>query len=500
MEIKFDNKNIMMYREMLRQTKIVQETAESVVPDTDEDIGKIAALQSSVLLKSKDVTARGILISGEAIASLMYITETQDKVSFVKLSKLFTIEYDRADIEEELLTQIKLSVLSAEARIINPRKVSVSFEISGELSAYSQDTLTVESGFSTTNQVGLHAKYESAEVNVVSAVCEKTFSLNEQFSFPLGKPRPSRIVSANVEFLVNDTQSVGTKQIVKGSTEVNLCYISEEVNYPVKIEFSTPFSQIIDVGEEDTDNCTVLMSLTGLYYDIADSIGGDKLLELELHGLVQLVSRSSRQLVYVSDAYSNLMRASCEREESQIKILNDMRKIKLSADERINLVEDCADVLSLFVSAGRISCGQNKINVIVNIDVIYRTISGQLSSVRRNMELENDWDPVSYEMHSVRLADVYMRPDGQYLDSHLSLEINCMVCGKVEISKVISVLLNEDEPINTEAYPSVSLVRCSGESLWELAKAYCSSVEKIKASNQLEGDISGHMILVPKSI
>ena len=77
MEIKFENKNVSMYREISRQTKKVQESAESVVPDTDDDIGRIATVQSYVMLKSKDITSRGVLISGEAVASLLYITESQ---------------------------------------------------------------------------------------------------------------------------------------------------------------------------------------------------------------------------------------------------------------------------------------------------------------------------------------------------------------------------------------------------------------------------------------
>ena len=71
MEISFENKIISAYKEICRQTKRIQICAESVVPDTDEDIGRVATVQSSVLLKSKDLTGRGVLISGEAQAALL---------------------------------------------------------------------------------------------------------------------------------------------------------------------------------------------------------------------------------------------------------------------------------------------------------------------------------------------------------------------------------------------------------------------------------------------
>ena len=55
MEISFENKTINIYREVHHQTKRVQESAESVVPDTDDDIGKLASVQTAVMLKSTDM-------------------------------------------------------------------------------------------------------------------------------------------------------------------------------------------------------------------------------------------------------------------------------------------------------------------------------------------------------------------------------------------------------------------------------------------------------------
>ena len=72
MEIGFENKTINIYREVHHQTKRIQESAESVVPDTDDDIGKVSSVHTSVMLKSKDVTSRGVTVSGEATASLVY--------------------------------------------------------------------------------------------------------------------------------------------------------------------------------------------------------------------------------------------------------------------------------------------------------------------------------------------------------------------------------------------------------------------------------------------
>lgn len=500
MEISFENKVISFYREICRQTKRIQISAESVVPDTDEDIGRMASVQTSVMLKSKDLTGRGVLISGEATASLLYITEDQQSVSFVRLTKLFSIEYEVADIDAETVAQISLSILNTEARVINPRKVSVTLELCGELSCYKQEELCVDSCLPESQRRCVHARYDSAELALASAACEKTFSISEQFPFPSGKPCPCRLVSQKTEFIISDCQLIGRKVIIKGTAEIGVCYLSQEANYPVKTEFSTPFSQIVDIGEESMDSCTVLPELTSGYFELTDTINGEKALDMELHGVLQLICRSRRRMSYVADVYCNLMPAQCELESLNYGVVSETQRIKLSADERISIVDDCADVLSAFVSIAHLSQEQTKMTASVNIDVVYRTNSGLLSSARRSVSMEGECSSSNIRLLGSRLTDVYLRPDSQFIDGHISVELSYLICSSVELKKVGSVTLDDASQFDMREYPTVTMVRAEGESLWELAKTYHSSVEKIGELNELDGELNGKMLLIPKTV
>lgn len=500
MEIKLDSKSTTAYRELTYQKKVIQEICESVVPDTDEDIGKIAAVQSSVLLKSKDITSHGVLITGEATASLIYITESQEKLSFMKIKKAFSIEYDVPEITQNDIAQINLVVVSNEAKLINPRKVSVCFEIAGDLCCYVSEEVPVEYGLPAECAEGIHIKYESSELSVISSVCEKTFSINEQLGFVNGKPEPSRIVSADARLYIIDTQFVGTKAIVKGSAEIQLTYLSDEVSYPVKTEMNTSFSQVIDISDENVDSCNIIPVVTGLYYSIADSISGDKILDLELHAVLQLSCRSDRHILYVSDSYSNVMASECAREKFIYNTVSDTRKIKMSADERLNIAEDCSDVLSMFVSIGQLSHDEEQLKANIYIDILYKKDSGEICSVRRTIMMQNDLPGLGCRICATKLADIYLRPDGQLVDAHLALELFYLTCSTVEFTRVQSIKLEEEKVIELDKYPTVTLVKCTEESLWDLAKKYHSSVEKIKASNEDCEEIYGKMLLIPKTI
>ena len=101
---------------------------------------------------------------------------------------------------------------------------------------------------------------------------------------------------------------------------------------------------------------------------------------------------------------------------------------------------------------------------------------------------------------SARLTDVYLRPDGQYVDGHMALELSCVSVGSVEVRRVDSIELDEENGFDLSQYPAVTLVRAGDKTMWELAKAYHSSVEKISAANQTEDAGSAGLLLIPKCV
>ena len=500
MKIDLENKTKKCYREIIRQNRRIQETAECVVPDVNDDIGKIASIQTSVYLKSKDITGRGVIVTGEAQAAVLYITEGERAVSYIKINKPFTLEFDCAELDADTVAQVKLDVVNTEARVLNPRKISLTFEIAGDLSCYKEENVVVKTELAAGEHRGIHAHSCETEHVCINAVCEKTFTLSEQFVFPVGKPGPAQIVIPKVVFAVNDCQLIGTKLIVKGNMEISACYLSEEVNYPLKMDFSTPFSQITDIGTEDMDTCSAMIELSSVYYDIVNTINGEKALDIEIHAVLQAVSRKNEKFAYISDVYSNLMPTQCEMRQYSINAAASCQQIKLICDERVNVVDDCVDVLSVYTSISQLSMQNDKISAAVMLDIIYRTQGGGLSSVRRLLSLSADCGKAPDRLINAYLADVYLRPDGAYIDSHIVIELNYLYAHNKELSCVSALTLDEEAPYDFSAFPTVTLVRWENEDIWELAKAYHSSVEQILSVNQFSEDGERKMLLIPKSV
>ena len=248
------------------------------------------------------------------------------------------------------------------------------------------------------------------------------------------------------------------------------------------------------------DHCSAVIQLTSCYCDLTDTINGEKALDTELHAVLQLVCYSRQSIEYISDAYSNLMPAQCTVQTRKFSSVSSVQQVKMSADERINVVEDCTDVLSVFSSVSQVTLLPDKISAVITLDIVYRTADGSLSAVRRFISVENPGGTSQARLISARIADTYLRPDGAYIDGHISVEVNYQYTTSMEINRVESVVLDDENAYDPAQFPAVTLVRAEGESLWELAKAYHSSIERIKAMNELEDSTEGKMILIPKAI
>ena len=499
MDIIFEPKTVKAFRECAHQIKRTQLSMEGVVPDVSDDIGRLCFLQPSVLLKSKDVTARGAAVTGEMTVALLYINELENAVFDLHFTQSFSLEFELPEPDPDMLLQVRLFVSSTEARAINPRKVSVSVEVGGELTGYTEGETPISVEIPPVEDNRIYARKEAVQTAMINAVCEKTFVVNEQFPFSGGRAAPERLVAQDVSFRLAERQLIGSKILLKGTVCVRVCSFSQENDYPVFSDFTAPFSQLVDIGREEMDGCEVQIEPTSVYFNLVDSIGGEKALDAEIHAVAQLVSRCRQTVEYVSDAYAGRCPSTLTFEPRSVSAAEPPERILLEADNKIELPDDCEDVLSVLATLGQCSAAQGKAEASINFDVLYRSAAGTLSYVKRAVSVTADCPDQTVVILDKRLLDNYLRPEGNQLIGRVSVEMWIERRAETEIRCALAMSLDEGSPYDDAALPTVCAVRVDRESIWDLAKRYHSSCEKIEALNEIDGPIRGKMLLIPKS-
>lgn len=490
MELLFEAKTRRFWRECLHSEERSLVELEGVVPDVNDDVASIASVRAVVRLTSKEVTSRGLRVGGEVEAVLLCITENADAVQAVKLCKEFETEIAAQGLSSDE-GQAFLRVLRAEGRVVNPRKLSVNAEIGVEASLWMRED-TVTELLPTEEDAGLLCGLsEEAEITGASAVGEKSFAVTESFVFPPERPVPKRLLCAESSFSLGETSRIGSRLIVKGALQIAVLYEAEGFVWPLRQTFSAPLSQIVDLGAEDAICCTLRCEISAQYFDLSDSIGGVSL-SAELHGLLQAVCRARENVRCLSDAYSNSMPLRCLMTELALPHAEETRSISFRASELIAAPEDCAELLAVLPGLTR-----QENEVVVELDLLYRTVNGEIASVRRVLPLRGELSDPDARVLSLcwKRCDLTIEVGG--VQCELEAELRCQKLGVQTKRALCGAELDDEHPIDRSALPAFTLVRGEGESLWELARRYHSSVAAIESANP--GQTTDEMLLIPRA-
>ena len=492
MDIQFEESVVSVYRDLARTSRKTHFTMESVVPDTKDDIGRILSVRPVLYFKSKELSGNVAQITGEAAATVFYVNEAEDAVSFVRLSQSFSLEYELPRLDGSAELQLRLSPGSVQARAVNPRKLSVDMEVQGDLTVSARTELVVSQQLPEKVWTPVHLQSGEMESVQIAQVCEKNFTVTDQLAFPDGAPRAGEIMAASLRYRVGETENVGGRLLVKGQALLRLDYLPEDGAVPHGENFTLPFSQLVELSSEDTSDARVQIEPTSAYMELIDAVDGQKLLSVELHALAQVRALRTQTVAFFRDAYSNLMPCACTVAEQTLVTGETSRRENLTAEESVELPEEFSELLTLYATMN--ANGANGASV--SVDLLCRSAEGKLFPMRRSVSLAApetaaNWDDLSYELSGL---------DWQVNGKTLELRVEAIRSGQERQTaccrRLSALTLDEEKAFDTSAYPAVTAVWAETESVWELAKMYHSSPEAIGALNE---DLSRRPVFVPKA-
>lgn len=460
------------------QRKTARVSAESVIPDTREDLARVLWAQGGVLLKGKELGAGSVTVNGEAWASVLYLTEGEGRLNWLRLQKPFALDFDTDGNDEAALPQVRLWLTGLEARALNPRKLAADFEVSGELRSFARGSIALESQVQEP-PAGLHLRQETREALAVTAVCEKPFTVREQFALTPGQPAPAEIAGESLRFCHLSAEQLGGRCVVKGELALEIWGLTEE-GEPARLRFTAPFSQLLEPGEGTLDEMALTAQASSVYLEWVDGFGGEKALDAELHGVLQLTGWSRLSVQTVQDAYSTRMACAPRLETRRLLTERSSGRAPVTAEERLPLPEDCAELLDVQPLPGAAEGDREAVSWSVGLALLYRRADGGLSAARRSLRLAGPPLEEGCVCSAGELERLDARPEGESLAVRAE---GTVLWERQRETAVESVAVLELTETPREEGPTVFLVRRGGESLWELAKAYGSSEEAIRALN-----------------
>lgn len=489
------------YRSAFSQTFSLSEGQECVVSDTLPDVASIFCSSATPLIRSKDLSEGRVRLEANVPARITCLGE--DGTMFcMDVNIPFYLSAQEEGLSEGCVCIVGLTLRQLEARMLNPRKLSVRADLQVQVDCFLSGGFEMAAAPEAC-EAELHTLERSATVSTVTAVTEKTFVLTDEYTLPDQQSAAAEILSQSASIRTQEIKTVGSKVIASGVLESELLYRSEEGDV-CTAAFQTTFSQIIEADcETDDASVELRILLSGMYYEI---IPGTEMRELamEVHLVAQAVVWQKQSISYLADVYSNAYPLQVHREPRSFPqiardcILRENGRASIDTPDTVSRVISCrARPLSADVDG-------NSITGRFRVALCYRS-GEKLCSVERICSHSFTLDELggAAQVIGFCISELSAVPADNGAELRFSAEIRLRILTQTELDCITGVEWDESAGIDTDELPTLVLLRAdSREDLWRLAKDNCSTVEAICAANGLEEAEESweKLLIIPKAL
>ena len=506
MELELNRTELSGFETAVDTTLFSEETLECIVPDACPDVLRILDTHGLVCVKSKEAGEGRAELRGVILVSVLYLPDGAEGVRKVEVSIPFTCGTDVAGATPGCPVMALPRLLSADARMLNPRKLYLRAELAIGLQVFVPSPLVYSAGGEQPEDLGIQQRRESCQACIVTDVQEKPFTFSDDLSLPGSKPDIEELLRQRVELFCTESKVIGNKLIFKGQAALTLLYRGTDQTLSTVL-FELPFSQIMEVsgGGEDA-NCAMELFLSDLtcYADGEDP----RRVSVSMGIIAQAALREERKVELVTDLYSTIYEVECDEQEDVFCRLSESGSRRQSVREPLETPVGVKSVVDCRLALGVVTQSWNGANLVLSADVraevLYIGEDDALCFVARPVSTECQLEPepdCQCTCHCVCVGELYATPSSSGLEVRFPLDFVYRIEKRRMVREIAAARLDRETPLDMTKRPSIVLRRLeAGEELWNVAKAYFTTVTDIIWANELadENVPAGKLLLIPK--
>lgn len=361
---------------------------------------------------------------------------------------------------------------------------------------------------------GIEQRTRSMPYSRLAGFCGQQFPLEEVLELPASKPGADNILRATAYAVLQDSKAVAGKLMVKGEMTLKLLYTSALDESTLEtMEYAVPFSQMLD-GSDFTDDCLceVKLSVAGLTVQVKNDYSGDKtFFDVQAGLFAEAVAYQPAEVTVVTDAYSKDYELEIGYQqktlEQVVELLSDSTVQKSSValeGTGITKVFDLWNELSAVTAAEQ--DGQIVYKGKFNVCILAANQENHPFYAERMIDFtyNHPWGaekPKGVKCTAwLNVEGISYRITGDGVEIKAELHLGAEVATQSSLKIISEVHADEERPRARDTSASLSIYYADpGESLWNIARAYCTSVDAIRQENDLSGDFveSRGMLLIP---
>lgn len=480
------------------------------LPDYCQDILRILKCQMIPRIGGYQIVGDRLTIEGSALIRLIYASEKNNSIHCYEFLSPFSRAVDLQDIPDNPSVRIKTCVEYVNCRAISPRRTDVhgAMSIKVKICARKDEELLVN-----VDEPGVQLKKKNIQVSSLTGDAQRQFTINEVLEIGSSKPAVQNIIRCEGVALLQEHKMVTNKLLIRGELLIRTLYSSDVDNSNLEvIEHSAPISQIIDIdGLGEDSECDIRMDLLSIdLQPKADAYGENRLFEITAKINASVLAAKTIEMPVITDAYSLNYDLNVQSRQTNLERLVEVfrentlcRKTIDAGSGGISSLIDiwCSDINSTASQEG----SEIRIKGDATVCLLCLDREGNAAYIERSLEFNFDRElkspniQMKCEPNAFVVATDYNISGDDKIDVRLEIKIEAAVFAVESGSFICNLEADNKRPKNASNAALTIYYADAGESVWDIARKYNTTVEAVVEENELKEDSISDcmMILIP---
>ncbi len=481
------------------------------LPDYCPDIQNILKCQIRPQISSKNISGDKLYVDGNADIILIYLDEEKSTIRCCEHTCPFSTSINLNNSVQDAIVIAKTKIEYVNCRAVTPRRLDIhgAFSIHAKVKCKKEKNIVCD-----IDGIGIEKKKISSQHNNLLALGQQYFNIAETIDKGTKQPDIEYILKTSVNVNLQDYKTLQNKVMINAEANVKIVYISDLEYSNVEIfEHSIPISQIVDIeGVQDDCNCDIVIEVLNHNINIKPNDNGENnLLLFECKMEATVSAYEEKDVDILTDIYSIDYESEPKYEKISISNiidrLDELNLIKGNIDINDNNISEIIDAsgnlanIKIFIKDQKIKF-DGKINICVlakdeNDIPVYLE---RLIEFSREYSLNNKSENIFCE-ENVILKSCNCRLIGKNsVEIIAEIQIGALIYVENKYMSVTDIFVDEEKPREKDKKAAITLYYADdGEEIWDIARKYCTSVDKIKKENEIDTDKlqNRNMLFIP---
>lgn len=504
--IEAQRENLSVNKMIAQKKDIIFVEGDMIVPDSKPDILNTICTSGVVSIYKKEVQDGKVRLDGTINTYIMYMPDGDEEiVRGLNTSLDFSENISILNCAEGMNVVSEVKIKSIEARVINGRKVGIKATLEISLKVYSNEDVEVISNIQ--NESNVQILKENLKVNSLVGQGNTKIYAKENIQID-NMDNLAEILKAQVCLVEKDIKISYNKVLTKAEAEVKIMYLTED-NRINTVVCKIPVVGFIDIPNVTEGNlCDVNYEVKNIIIKPNSQEEHSIYIEIEIE--VTCCVYEEKEINLIQDMYSPTQNLKFEKRQimtmTNKQNMSDVKQIR----EKINLKDiEGLKLIDVDVIPGILN--ENKINskILNECEMNLRFI---FENSRKQVTVKEVKMPFEYTIDNLQNGETlnadnnievknkdFVVQDGGNINCNIDLQTNTNLYRMANLNMIDSI--EEDGDREEQDYSIVIYIVKKGDTLWNIAKEFGSTVDGIARVNGIENKnliMPGQKLYIPK--